>query len=105
MKIRLPLMFAFFLATHWLVLSQPDGQIDRYLNQYPEADRNGDGMLTRDDAKTHRQKAGNRSSEILENNLIPRWRQPEVPFAYCVGCHFRIGFTDKGRETEIAGWS
>ena len=55
MKIRLPLMFAFFLATHWLVLSQPDGQIDRYLNQYPEADRNGDGMLTRDEAKTHRQ--------------------------------------------------
>ncbi len=57
MRNRLPLVFAFLLAPHWMVFGQPDGQIDRYFKQFPEADLNGDGTLTRDEAKAHRQKS------------------------------------------------
>ncbi len=64
-------MFAFFLAPHWLVFSQPDGQIDRYFKQYPEADLNGDGTLSRDEAKAHRQKSRQPQQQNVRSQSDP----------------------------------
>ena len=55
MTIRLPLAIAILATTIPLIFSQSDPQVERYFKQFPEADANGDGVLTREEAKAHRQ--------------------------------------------------
>ena len=55
MTIRLPLLIVILSAMSISLFGQSDQQVERYFKQNPEADANGDGVLTREEAKAHRQ--------------------------------------------------
>lgn len=55
MTIRLPLAIAVLTTVTPFLFGQSDQQVERYFKQFPEADANGDGRLTREEAKAHRQ--------------------------------------------------
>ena len=57
MRRRLPLLA---IVTSLLVLAlhgQSDAQLSDYFDRFPDADANGDGQLTRQEASAHRQNA------------------------------------------------
>lgn len=57
MNVRLPLITALFLAMPLAHFGQSEEQIESYFNRFPAADANGDGKLTREEARAHRQEA------------------------------------------------
>ena len=57
MNVRLPLIVALFLAMPLAHFGQSEKQIESYFKRFSEADANGDGKLTREEARVHRQDA------------------------------------------------
>lgn len=56
MKLRLPLFLVFTLASSLPLLCQSEKQRANYLQRFPEADANSDGVLSAKEARVHRQK-------------------------------------------------
>ncbi len=72
----LPLILVAFAAILPQLHSQSDPQVERYFQQFPEADANGDGTLTREEARIHRQNARRDPSE--GDNLNSQSRLPGI---------------------------
>lgn len=68
MNNRLPLALVLILASSWYLNGQSDAQIESYFKRFPEADANGDGVLSRDEAKAHRQE----SRQSQQRNARPQ---------------------------------
>lgn len=71
MTIQLPLSTAILIVMISSVSGQSDQQVERYFKQFPEADMDGDGELTREEAKAHRQAARQRRARPAGERTDP----------------------------------
>lgn len=54
MKTSLPLILSCLILTQTYLYSQSEVQLERYLKRYPQADKNQDGTLSKQEARAHR---------------------------------------------------
>lgn len=71
-----PILLASLIFTT-TICAQTEQQLDRYLRQNPEADLNRDGILSREEARAHRQSDPSRGDNLASRSHIEGIKIPE----------------------------